>query len=184
MLLAFPVARVLCPRIDFGVVSGAHAVVNTRVLRRFPYLTAMKGAIDVEMSLDTPRFFTNPERVDAAAVLHLFDQAGMARPNWSPERMQRALAHSPIVVCCYSGADLVGFARALTDFAWIAYLSQVAVHPGLQRRGIGRRLVEHVLQATGDETTLVVHAADAATSFYRAVGFEPYENVLRVVRNR
>jgi ribosomal protein S18 acetylase RimI-like enzyme len=118
------------------------------------------------------------------AVLALFERAGILFPNWTVERMDRALKSSSVVVCAWSGNELIGFARAISDFAWCAYLSQLCVAPQFQNRGIGKRLVALVVQQLGQEVSLLVHSAESATGFYQAVGFELYSNVYRMNRKK
>lgn len=122
--------------------------------------------------------------LSAEAVLRLFDLAGIFKPNWTIERMERALKGSSVVATAWKESQLIGFASAITDFAWIAYLSQLAVNPQYQGNGIGKHLVELVRSELGDEVTLIVHSADAAQGFYRSAGFESYSNVFRYPRKR
>jgi ribosomal protein S18 acetylase RimI-like enzyme len=98
--------------------------------------------------------------------------------------MHRALQNGSVIVCAWNERELIGFARAITDFTWIGYLSQLAVVPAFQRRGVGKQLVTHVLEQLGDGVSLVVHSADGASGFYEAVGFERYENVFQIRRKK
>lgn len=51
-----------------------------------------------------------------------------------------------------------------------AALGLVAVAPAAQRRGIGRRLMQALLQELGDRTVML-HATDAAVPLYASLGF-------------
>lgn len=122
--------------------------------------------------------------LSAQAVLELFLHAGISKPNWSTERMKRALTGSSVVVTAWDEKQLVGFANAISDFAWVGYLSQLAVHPQYQGMGIGKHLLELIRVELGEEVTLIVHSAEAATQFYRSAGFEPYSNVYLLKRKK
>ena len=52
--------------------------------------------------------------------------------------------------------------RALSDFAYCTYLSDLAVDEAYQRRGIGRELLRRTHEAAGLHTTLILLAAPAA----------------------
>ncbi len=131
------------------------------------------------------RFEINPKpSPKSEPVLALFEKTGISFPNWTVERMDRALKSSSIVVCAWCGNELVGFARAISDFAWCAYLSQLCVAPQFQSRGIGKHLVALVVQELGEEVSLLVHSAESATGFYQAAGFELYSNVYRMKRKK
>lgn len=127
----------------------------------------------------------NPgKKLNADTVLELFEQAGIAKPNWTSARMTKSLSGCASIVCAWHKDELVGFASAVSDRAWIAYLSQLAVKPQFQRQGIGKTLVERISQDLGDEVTMVLHSAEGALEFYQSAGFRPYSNVLVKTRKR
>jgi ribosomal protein S18 acetylase RimI-like enzyme len=131
------------------------------------------------------RYEMNPKPLPPSEkVLALFEKTGLLRPNWSVERMDRALRNGSVVACAWHLDELVGFARAISDFTWIGYLSQLAVAPNFQRQGIGKQLVTNVLQQLGEGVSLLVHSADNAIEFYDAVGFKPYSNVYIIPRKK
>lgn len=75
--------------------------------------------------------------------------------------------------------NAVGFARAISDGAFNADISTVAVLPDYQKRGIGRELVQCLMDGR-DGIQLVLHANAGAYPFYLHLdlGFEPFEQVL------
>jgi ribosomal protein S18 acetylase RimI-like enzyme len=68
--------------------------------------------------------------------------------------MTRALRNSSVIVCAWHADQLVGFARVITDYAWFAYLSQIAVKPEFQKRGIGKELIARAQKEVGEEAGL------------------------------
>jgi GNAT superfamily N-acetyltransferase len=73
----------------------------------------------------------------------LHDTAAWARDR-SPGQLRALLRHSDLFLTAWDGADLVGCARVLTDYAARALICDVIVHPNYQGQGIGRLLVEAV----------------------------------------
>ena len=71
---------------------------------------------------------------------------------------------------------LVGVSRAITDFAYCTYLSDLAVDEKHQRQGIGRQLIQHTHEAAGLHTTLILLAAPKAQSYYPRVGMTKHES--------
>jgi GNAT superfamily N-acetyltransferase len=51
------------------------------------------------------------------------------------------------------GGPLISVSRAITDFAYCTYLSDLAVHERHQRQGIGRELLRRTHQAGRATTT-------------------------------
>src|SRR5579884_2417696 len=84
------------------------------------------------------------------------------RPVDDLDRLARMLREADLVVTARDGELLVGISRAVTDFSYCCYLSDLAVDQRYQRQGIGRRLIEETRRLAGEATTLILVAAPAA----------------------
>jgi ribosomal protein S18 acetylase RimI-like enzyme len=71
---------------------------------------------------------------------------------------------------------LVGVSRAITDFHYCAYLSDLAVDVAFQGRGIGRELIRRTHDAAGRHTMLVLLAAPKARTYYPHIGMRPHDS--------
>jgi len=71
---------------------------------------------------------------------------------------------------------LVGISRAVTDFSYCCYLSDLAVDVGFQGHGIGRELIRRTHAAAGAGTTLILIAAPKAKSYYPHIGMTPHDS--------
>jgi len=67
---------------------------------------------------------------------------------------------------------LVGISRALSDFCYVTYLSDLAVRVSHQKKGLGRELIRRTRAAGGSKTTLLLLAAPAAEEYYPHIGFQ------------
>ena len=119
--------------------------------------------------------------LDAVIELYRASTLGARRPVDDRDAMAAMLAHADLVITAWEGAQLVGIARSLTDFAYVAYLSDLAVRESHQRRGIGRALLRETRAALGPHSKIVLLAAPAAERYYPALGFthHPQAWVLR-----
>jgi GNAT superfamily N-acetyltransferase len=106
------------------------------------------------------------------------------RPADDLERLDRMLRAADIVATARAGGRLVGVARAITDFSYCCYLSDLAVDAAWQRRGIGRQLIEQTHRAAGDGTTLILLAAPAAQSYYPHIGMKHMPSCWAISRSR
>jgi len=89
------------------------------------------------------------------------------RPVDDVARIAKMLAGVDLVVTAReTDGKLVGVSRAITDFAYCTYLSDLAVDDAYQGRGIGRELIRLTHQKAGLETRLILLAAPAAASYY------------------
>ena len=77
-----------------------------------------------------------------------------------------------------------GVARALTDFSWCCYLSDLAVDKAYQKQGIGRELVQRVRAEAGEEAHLLLLSAPKAMDYYPKIGLEAVANGWQIKRLR
>ncbi len=104
------------------------------------------------------------------------------RPVADLTRLERMLRHANILVTARDGAKLIGVSRALSDFSFCCYLSDLAVDVAYQRQGIGKRLIEETHATAGSEATLVLLSAPAAEGYYPKLGMKRHESCWIVPR--
>lgn len=93
------------------------------------------------------------------------------RPVSDLERIQGMLQHADLIVTARTPSGLlVGVARAISDFHYCTYLSDLAVDQEYQQQGIGRQLIDHTHRAAGLQTTLILLSAPKAQSYYPHIG--------------
>ena len=101
---------------------------------------------------------------------------GERRPVDDRERIELMLKNADLIVTARSNGQLVGVSRAITDFAFCTYLSDLAVDETCQKQGIGRELIERTHQAAGLKTRLILIAAPKARSYYPHIGLVPHDS--------
>ena len=69
---------------------------------------------------------------------------------------------------------LVGVSRAITDYHYCTYLSDLAVDVEYQRQGIGRELIRRTHEAAGLRTRLILLSAPAAQAYYPHIGMRSH----------
>jgi GNAT superfamily N-acetyltransferase len=113
------------------------------------------------------------ERIDVDAVHAFISGESYWGRGRSRELVERTLEGSLRVMGLYRGADQVGFARAVSDGATMAYLADVYVLAPYRGRGLGVELVREIVDG-GDlgEMHWLLHTADA-TELYARLGFRP-----------
>ena len=109
--------------------------------------------------------------IDAVIELYRASTLGERRPVDDRERMRKMLQHANLVVTAWEGNLLVGISRALTDFSYITYLSDLAVRQSHQRHGIGKELIRRTQREAGRQVKLLLLAAPAAEPYYPHIGF-------------
>lgn len=122
--------------------------------------------------------------LDAIDVAAVFDASGIRRPTKDLARIARMFANANLTISAWHEGKLVGVCRALTDFSYCCYLSDLAVDTAFQKHGIGRELVARVRSAIGEEVALVLLSAPEAMAYYPKLGFEKAENGFIIKRTR
>ena len=104
------------------------------------------------------------------------------RPVHDPGLIRDMLRHASLILTARIDGLLVAVSRALTDFAFCTYLSDLAVDEAFQRRGIGRELIRRTHEAAGLHTMLILLAAPAAREYYPHIGMTRHDSCWIVPR--
>ncbi|WP_427860338.1 GNAT family N-acetyltransferase [Liquorilactobacillus sicerae] len=120
--------------------------------------------------------YTNDKKITAKELALLFESSGIHRPIKNLPRLQKMLDNSNILWTAWEEDELVGVARALTDFSYACYLSDLAVAKKYQKQGIGHKLIEMLHSQIGPDVSLVLLAAPSALEYYPKVNFEKVSN--------
>ena len=112
--------------------------------------------------------------ITAEQAIDLYKRStlGERRPVHNPQTFKAMLKHANLTITAWDDEKLVGISRSLTDFAYVAYLADLAVDEQYQRSGIGKRLIEETKGRLGPECMIVLLAAPKANEYYEHIGFE------------
>jgi GNAT superfamily N-acetyltransferase len=117
-------------------------------------------------------------------VISVLDSSGIVRPTGEPDRIAAMIRESNLLVTAWDGALLVGLSRALTDYCYCCYLSDLAVRKEYQKQGIGKKLVEITRDKAGELCTLILIAAPPALDYYPKIGMEKLDRCFILPRLR
>ena len=124
------------------------------------------------------RYHDERDPLDLNQLARLFESVGWHHRTRDPDRLAQMVRGSAFRVAALDDARLVGFARAISDDAFNAYVSTVAVAPDCQRRGIGREMLRRLVDRR-EHIQFVLHADVRVHPFYLACGFRPAPDMLR-----
>lgn len=120
--------------------------------------------------------YKTAQNITPQQLADVFTRSGITRPVDDLARIAKMLEHANILVTAWDGELLVGVARALSDFSFCCYLSDLAVDLAYQKSGIGKELIDRVQKLAGDNSMLLLLAAPSAMPYYPKVGFEAVAN--------
>lgn len=108
---------------------------------------------------------------------------GERRPVNDLARLEAMLREADVIVTARDEDRLVGVSRAITDFSFCCYLSDLAVDAKYQRQGIGKRLIEETRVHAGGAATLILLAAPAAEGYYPRIGMKQWPSCWVIERD-
>lgn len=111
--------------------------------------------------------------LDVSEVAELYRAVGWSAYADDPVMLSAALDGSSCVAAAWRDRRLIGLARVVTDGATICFLQDVLVHPDAQGTGVGRALVEAVLEpyAAVRQKVLLTDDEPRQRAFYESLGF-------------
>ena len=133
----------------------------------------------MERSLGAYLISTDPERLDLDAIFaYLSGESYWARGR--PREQVVAGVENSIPFGVYRDGEQVGFARIVTDYATFAWLADVYVLAAHRGQGLGKALVEAVIEhpAVAGLPRVVLATADAH-GLYERYGFQSLEGDTR-----
>ena len=98
---------------------------------------------------------------------------GETRPVDDDTRLQAMLSGANLVLTArlnVEGKPLIGVARALTDFSWVCYISELAVSQSAQGLGIGKGLMDEARRQLGPSVAISLISMPDAVGFYERIG--------------
>lgn len=99
------------------------------------------------------------------------------RPINDRARLAGMLQQADVIITARdSDGLLVGVSRAISDFHYCTYLSDLAVAADCQRRGIGRELIRRTHEHAGLHTNLILLSAPAARAYYPHIGMTQHDS--------
>ena len=116
---------------------------------------------------------TDKARLDVRLIHETLSLSSYWAEGRTLDTVQKSLEHS-LCFGLYAGAQQVGFARVVTDYATFAWLCDVFVLASHQGQGLGKRLVETVVAhpELRNLAIFLLATRDAHELYHRYGGFE------------
>ncbi len=118
-----------------------------------------------------------------AKLRRLFQHHSFWAANRSCAELRQMLRGSDVAVTAWHGSQLVGFGRATSDGIFRAVLWDVVVDGAYQGRGLGRQIVEGLLERPCLRRVERVYLMTTNSSgFYQQLGFDQIESQLLMMK--
>jgi len=101
---------------------------------------------------------------------------GQRRPIDDLETIKSMIENADIIITASIDNKIVAIARAITNFSYCCYLSDLAVDTKYQKMGIGKKLISKVQEQLNDKCKIILLSAPDATKYYANIGFTQHNS--------
>ncbi len=88
-----------------------------------------------------------------------------------PEDLRQVFGNSMFHCFVRHAGRLVGAGRALADGRDCSYLCDLAVHPDHQGRGLGKAIVQQLVDLSAGHNKIILYSEPGKEAFYQQLGF-------------
>ena len=100
------------------------------------------------------------------------------------EDLAKVFRNSMFRCFVYDGGRLIGVGRALADGRDCSYLCDIAVHPSHQGLGLGRDIVNALVERSRGHRKIILYAAPGKEPFYLKLGFKRMATAMAIFENQ
>lgn len=109
---------------------------------------------------------------------------GMRRPIDDLKTIKGMIDNADIIITATKEDKIISIARAVTDFNYCCYLSDLAVDEKYQKNGIGKMLISKIQEQLNDKCKIILLSAPDATEYYPKIGFTHHNSTWIIVKDK
>jgi len=102
----------------------------------------------------------------------------------SADHLRKVFSHSMFRCFAFDGGALVGAGRALADGADCSYLCDIAVLPSHQGTGLGKEIVQRLVEESRGHKKIILYAVPGKEPFYKRFGFLRMKTAMAIFENQ
>lgn len=121
---------------------------------------------------------TDIDKISWEELARVLELAPLGKKR-DPKKLEQAFRNSWLRVFAFHGTELVGTGRALSDGVWRAAIYDVAVLPEYQGKGVGSKIVQHLVQAANVDVVML-YAAPGKQAYYERFGFRNMKTAMAI----
>ena len=97
--------------------------------------------------------------------------------------LERVFSNSRFKCFVFDDSKLVGVGRALADGLDCSYICDIAVHPDYQGTGLGKEIVQYLVQKSQGHKKIILYANPGKEGFYAGLGFKKMNTAMAIFQN-
>ena len=100
-----------------------------------------------------------------------------------PEDLEVVFSNSRFKCFVFADAVLIGVGRALADGLDCSYICDIAVHPDYQGTGLGKQIVQNLIDQSNGHKKIILYANPGKEGFYAKHGFKKMNTAMAIFQN-
>ena len=124
----------------------------------------------------------NTKNIDYQELSNLYKIAPLG--NKPSELLEKVFTNSLFKYFLYNDKKLIGVGRALADGADCSYICDVAIHPNYQGKGLGKKIIEKLIEDSKEHKKIILYAVPDKEPFYAKFGFSKMKTAMAIFREQ
>ena len=101
----------------------------------------------------------------------------------SPSDLEIVFSNSRFKCFVFDDGILIGAGRALADGIDCSYIGDVALHPEYQGTGLGKQIVQNLIDQSQGHKKIILYANPGKEGFYANLGFKKMNTAMAIFQN-
>jgi len=113
---------------------------------------------------------------DEMSELYRIAPLGTKSGNW----LKTAYSNSMFKTLAWDGGRIVAAGRAVADGVDCSYLCDIVVHPSYQGSGLGKELIQRLIDLSRGHRKIILYAVPGREQFYAKFGFRRMSTAMAI----
>ncbi|KAA3613352.1 MAG: GNAT family N-acetyltransferase [Calditrichaeota bacterium] len=122
------------------------------------------------------------ENIDWIELSELYRVAPLGKKM--PESLKTAFTNSRFKCFIFDNQRLIGVGRALADGIDCSYICDIAVNPEYQGLGLGKKIVNKLVELSDGHKKIILYANPGKENFYENLGFNKMKTAMAIFENQ
>ncbi|MDY0193155.1 MAG: GNAT family N-acetyltransferase [Aliarcobacter butzleri] len=128
------------------------------------------------------QWFYDSVKIDWNELSNLYKIAPLGDKNTNDLKI--AFGNSKYKCFVYDNQKLIGVGRSIADGIDVSYICDVAIHPDYQKQGLGKKIVNKLLEFSEGYNKIILFTSMGKEPFYAKLGFDKMNTAMAIFKNR
>jgi len=134
------------------------------------------------MKIENLHWESNTENIDFEALSTLYKIAPLG--DKSAKNLEIVFNNSMFKYFVYDNKKLIGVGRALADGVDCSYICDVAIDPKYQGMGIGKAIMEKLIDDSKIHQKIILYTVANKEGFYKKFGFSKMKTAMAIFQDQ